>query len=164
MSDLISVARPSKATAPVETEVPAILAGDGWYPDIDLRDARAVLRMADGTITDVRLREAVSEGMAHAMDVLATWRADRERAGITTLQDTKALIVGGENVQVARYRRAVYGWALALLIERYRGYDISKDGVRRADALECAPDDARRDAYWALSDIIGRPRMTVELI
>lgn len=164
MSDLIAVAPPPKETAPVAADADPVMRGDGWFPDIDLRDARAVLRLADGTVTDARLRDAVSEGIAHAVDVLGTWRAVRAGAGAGDLAATKPASVDGENVQIARYRRAVYGWALALLIERYRGYDLSKEGERRADALERSPEDARRDAYWALSDIVGRPRMTVELV
>jgi hypothetical protein len=164
MSDLIAVAPPPKDTAPVVADADPVMHGDGWFPDIDLRDARAVLRLADGTVTDARLRDAVSEGIAHAVDVLSTWRVARIDAGAGDLAATKLVNVDGENVQVARYRRAVYGWALALLIERYRGYDLSKDGERRADALERSPDDARRDAYWALSDVMSRARMTVELV
>ncbi|MCO1344221.1 head completion/stabilization protein [Burkholderia multivorans] len=54
--------------------------------------------------------------------------------------------------------------AKATLIERYRDYDTTGDGARRADELEPQSDELRRDARWAISDIVGRPRVTVELI
>ncbi len=166
MSDLISAAPVPAATAPapVDPSVAPVIWGDGWYPPIDMRDARAVLRLVDGTITDARLREALIEGIAHTCDVLADWRAAKECAGAGDLSATSSLEIDGENVQIQRFRRAVYGWARAQLVERYRDYDTSKDGARRADALDCVPDDARRDAYWAMSDMMARGRMTVDLI
>ncbi|RQS30274.1 phage head completion protein [Burkholderia sp. Bp8992] len=166
MSDLISTAPVPAATAPApdDPSVAPVIRVDSWYPTIDMRNARAVLRLVDGTITDARLREALIEGIAHTCDVLADWRAENERAGAGDLSATSRLEIDGENVQIQRFRRAVYGWARAQLIERYRDYDTSKDGARRADALDCVPDDARRDAYWAMSDMMARGRMTVDLI
>ncbi|MBB5447092.1 MULTISPECIES: head completion/stabilization protein [unclassified Paraburkholderia] len=165
MSGFVSTAPIPATTAPAPDDPPVdpVIDGDGWYPDIELRDARAVLRL-DGTVTDARLREAVLEGVFHTVEVLADWREKQEAQGAANLAATRATTIGGENVQIARYRRAVYGWALALLVERYRGYDTSKDGERRVDALAISPDAARRDAYWAVSDIMRRPRLTAELI
>jgi hypothetical protein len=165
MSGFIATAPVPPATAPTPDDqlVDPIIAGDGWFPDIDLRDARAVLRL-DGTVTDVRLREAVVEGVFHTVEVLADWREIQEVRGATDLAATRAIEIHGDNVQASRYRRAVYSWAIALLVERYRGYDTSKDGERRVDALAITPDAARRDAYWAVCDIMRRPRLTVELI
>lgn len=164
MSDLIATAPVPRGTAPDNAPTEPIIAGDGWYPDIDMRHARAVLRLADGTVTDARLVDALREAIAHTRDVLRDWRATQESKGATALGATDPERIGAENIQIQRYRRAVYGWALALLIERYRGYDTSKEGVRRADALDSAQDDARRDAYWAASDLMKRRRVTVELI
>ncbi|NML31793.1 head completion/stabilization protein [Paraburkholderia antibiotica] len=165
MSGFVSTAPISPATAPAPDEPPVepVIGGDGWFPEIDLRAARAVLRL-DGTVTDARLRDALLEGVLHTVGVLTDWREKQEAQGAADLAATRATTIGEENVQVARYRRAVYGWALALLIERYRGYDTSKDGERRVDAIAISPDAARRDAYWAVSDIMRRPRLTVELI
>ncbi|KUY73355.1 phage head completion protein [Burkholderia cepacia] len=166
MSDLISTAPVPADTAPMpdDPSVAPIIQVDRWYPSIDMRDARAVMRLVDGTITDARLREALIEGIAHTCDVLADWRADKERAGLPDLSATASIEIDGENVQIQRFRRAVYGWARAQLAERYRDYDTSKDGARRADALDCVPGDARRDSYWAGSDIMRRGRVTVDLV
>ncbi|WP_175784524.1 head completion/stabilization protein [Burkholderia ambifaria] len=163
MSDFVSTAPVRPQTAPDDPAVDPIIKGDGWYPDIDLRHVRLVLRL-DGTVTDARMLDAVVEGIAHAWDVLKPWRAKREADGAATLADTDPRVIAGENVQVRRYRRAVYGWAHALLMERYRGYDTSQDGTRRVDAVALTQDEARRDAFWALGDIVGRRRLTVEAI
>ncbi|UKD15452.1 head completion/stabilization protein [Burkholderia aenigmatica] len=164
MSDLISTAPVPAGTAPDDPSVEPVIRGDGWYPSVDMRDARTVLRLLDGTITDARLRDALIEGIAHTRDVLAEWRELREREGAADLAATLSGEVDGVSVQVSRFRRAVYAWALAWLVERYRGYDTSSNGARRAEALDCLPDDARRDAYWAMSDIMRRRRVTVDLI
>ncbi|MDR5801911.1 head completion/stabilization protein [Caballeronia sp. LZ001] len=165
MNDFVSVAPISAHAAhdPNPPRVEPILKGDGWYPDIDLRDVRVVLRL-DGTVTDARLFDAVVEGIAHAADVLHAWRVKCEASGAADLAATHPRQVAGESVQVRRYRRAVYGWAHALVLERYRGYDTSQSGTRRVDAVALSPDEARRDAYWALGDIVGRRRLTVEAI
>ncbi|AXF23505.1 phage head completion protein [Burkholderia pyrrocinia] len=166
MNDFVSTAPVPAATAPkpADPAVASVIPGDGWFPEIDLRVAREVMRLQDGTITDARFRDAVVEGIAHTRDVLAEWRVDREREGAADLATTLSGDVDGVNVQVSRFRRAVYAWALAWLVERYRGYDTSASGTRRAEALDCLPEDARRDAYWAVSDIMRRRRVTVDLI
>ena len=62
------------------------------------------------------------------------------------------------------YLRAVYCTAGAELAERYRSYDSSKDGNANADELTPSIDEYRRDARWAMSDLLGKRRTTVELI
>jgi hypothetical protein len=65
---------------------------------------------------------------------------------------------------VHRYRRAVYSTAGAELAERYRGFDATGSGNANADQLTPTIDEYRRDARWAISDILGLGRTTVELI
>ncbi|MWF69704.1 capsid assembly protein, partial [Escherichia coli] len=47
--------------------------------------------------------------------------------------------------------------------ERYRDADTTDKGDRRADALDIQTSDLWRDVSWAISDILGRPRMFAEL-
>ncbi|WP_186078687.1 head completion/stabilization protein [Burkholderia gladioli] len=156
MSDFISVEpRPPEDTG---------IHSDPWYPDIDPEHAREALRMPDGTVTRERLREALIEGVAYTNQVLARWRAEQEARGKRALDQTGEGTVDGESVQVIRYRRAVYGWAMALIIERYRGYDTSQHGMRRAEVVEMTAEESRRDAYWAVADIKGRPRFVAMLL
>ncbi|MCZ9179184.1 head completion/stabilization protein, partial [Escherichia albertii] len=51
----------------------------------------------------------------------------------------------------------------ALILERYRDADTTDKGERRADALDAQAADLWRDVSWAISDILGRPRMFAEL-
>lgn len=152
------------ATAPAGTASrPDVVENDGWFPDIDLGELRTAMRL-DGTVTAERLREAVIDAIASANAELATWRDAQLAAGHTSLADVPAPAVGGGSVQLARYRRAVYHLAHADLTERYRDYDATKSGGQKADDLEATTGDARRNARWALNDLRGIARTTVELI
>ena len=52
----------------------------------------------------------------------------------------------------------------AELAERYRGLDTTGTGQGAADQQTTSADEYRRDARWSISDILGIPRTTVELI
>ena len=54
--------------------------------------------------------------------------------------------------------------AWAELTDRYRSFDSSSEGDRRANVLEETIGNLRRDARWAIRDLLGLPRSTVELI
>jgi hypothetical protein len=140
-----------------------IVRNDGWFPDIDLRALRAAMRL-DGTVTHERLREAVVNAMASVNAELGAWQARQVAAGHADLASMPAPAVDGESVQLARYRRAVYHLAHADLTERYRDFDTTPSGERRAMDLDATIADARRNARWALSDLRALPRTTVELI
>ncbi|MBR8314240.1 head completion/stabilization protein [Burkholderia dolosa] len=147
---------------PSETPAPPIT-NDAFYPDVSLEHARDTMRL-DGTVTDARLRHELLAAIASVNDELRAARSAWREAGITRLADVPADQLDGESVLLQHYRRAVYCLAKATLIERYRDYDTTGDGARRADELEPQSDELRRDARWAISDIVGRPRVTVELI
>lgn len=150
------------ASAPAQPGKAAI-ANDGFFPDIDVDVAMAAMRQ-DGTVTAERLRVALVEAMLSVNDGLSAWRAAQQAAGHATLDAVPAGRIDGKPAHAHRYLRAVYCEARASLIERYRDYDATAAGDRKAEALIQAVDDLRRDARWAISDIAGRPRSTVELI
>ncbi|HDR9289325.1 phage head protein [Burkholderia multivorans] len=147
---------------PPHTAAPPI-ANDAFYPDVSLEHARDTMRL-DGSVTDARLRHELLAAIASVNDELRTARTAWRDAGFARLADVPADQLDGESVLLQHYRRAVYCLAKATLIERYRDYDTTGDGARRADDLEPQSDELRRDARWAISDIVGRPRVTVELI
>lgn len=141
---------------------PPIDAGAFW-PAIDPAAARETMRL-DGTVTAERLRAALVEAIASVTGELGVWMLGRIALGYATLAAVPAPQIDGESAHLHRYRRAVYGLAAANLTERYRGFDATDPGNRRADQLESPIDDLRRDARWALRDIQGLGRTTVELI
>lgn len=140
-----------------------VIAAAPFWPEIDPVQIRETHRI-DSTITVARLLDALVEAMASVNAELAAWRATQIAAGHDTLADVAAESINNESIHVHRYRRAVGCLAKSILIERYRDIDTTARGDRKADVLETPLDDLRRDARWAISDIQGLGRSTVELI
>lgn len=139
------------------------LTNDGWFPGIDLQHLRAVARL-DGTVTAPRLREAAINAMASVNAELASYKEAQRYAGRDSLADVPASQLDGDSVQLVRYRRAVYACVQADLIEAYRDFDTTGAGDKAAEKLELRLGDLRRDVRWAISDLRGQRRSTVELI
>lgn len=154
------------ATEPASTNTPpdsATVANDGFFPDIDLNYMRAAVRL-DGTVTNERLRDATVDAILQVNDELAAWKAEKIAAGAASLVDVPAAEIGGESVNLVRYRTAVFRFARADLAEKFRSFDATKSGLDAAEKLECSVDDDRRAARWSIRDLLGRPRSTIELI
>ncbi|KVD81671.1 phage head protein [Burkholderia sp. ABCPW 14] len=159
MNSFVATAAPTVAATPIE----GTLTNDGFFPAIDLSALRDAMRL-DGTVTAERLRHAARDAMLTVNDELATWRTRQRAAGATTLADVPAARIDGESAHVLRYRRAVYHLTHADVTEKYRGYDTTKSGGQAAAELAETVDESRRNARWAISDILGIARSTVELI
>ncbi|MGO4704066.1 head completion/stabilization protein [Dyella sp. 2RAB6] len=149
------------ATAPTHEPDP-ITAGD-WFPSIDPKDARAVMRI-DGSVTKERLVECLAVAISSVEDELDAWQQQQQALGRASLKDVPSKVIAGESRLVLLYRRAVYATAQAELVERYRELDATEAGQRRADVLQSTADDHRRLARYAIRDLLGRPRATVELL
>jgi hypothetical protein len=158
---------PLIATEPTATtDTPAdsaIVTNDGFFPDIDLTKLRDTMRL-DGTVTAERLRDAAIDAILSTNDDLTAWKAAQLAAGVEKMADAPAPKIGGESVQIARYRTAVYRLAKADLTERYRDFDATKSGSDDAVQLEGTIDTDRRAARWAIRGILGVSRVTVDLI
>lgn len=144
-----------------QTERP-ISVGDFW-PEIDPTRLREAHRI-NGTVSTLRWRSALIEAAADLMGRLAAWRVEKVTAGYQALELVPADEIDDESILVHRYYRAIGALATANVTERYRALDTTGDGHRYADELETPIDDLRRDAHWAINDILGRPRSTIELI
>ncbi|WP_415583028.1 head completion/stabilization protein [Cupriavidus taiwanensis] len=150
------------ATA-VATPGQNLIANDGFFPAIDVDQASAAMRQ-DGTVTPDRLRAALIEAALSVNAELDSWKAAQQAAGHATLDAVPAARIDGKSANLHRYLRALYCQARAGLIERYRDYDATAAGNKTAEALLQAVEDLRRDARWAISDLLGITRTTVELI
>lgn len=149
----------AKADAPAETPI----ANDGFFPDIDPVDAREVVRM-DGTVTAERLHHSLIDAISSINGELGAWKAAQIAAGHATLAAVPAPAIATISIHVHHYKRAVYALTKANLVERYRDFDSTNAGNKKADQMENPIDDLRRDVRWAISDILGICRTTVELI
>lgn len=164
---LIAAAPPLVRTTPPQDPAPlgTLQAGDAFWPAIDLAELRDTQRL-DGTVNAARLQHAATEALAHTMAELSTWAAVQQLDGHATLADVPAPSINSTSVQVLRFRRAVYSLAHANLLERYADYDSTgrarkddEDATRNLQA-----EQHRRDARWAIRDILGLSRTAVELI
>lgn len=148
------------ATTPADDGPP--IANDGFWPDLNLAELRAATRLT-GNVTAARLRAAAIEAVLDVNGQLATFRAAMIGAGWTSAADIGETVAGASQL-VHRYLRAVASTVQADLAEKYRDWDNTRPGDYRADGESCAADDFRRNARWAVADILGRPRIVVALI
>lgn len=149
------------ATAQPEND--AKIKNGTFWPSIDPAQIRLSMRI-DGTVSSDRLRDVAIEAIATVNDELEAWHSAKVMAGYSSLEEVPAAKVDDTSVLSHRYQRAVGCLAKAMLTERYRDFDSTASGTKKADALDPTIDDLRRDARWAISDIQGVGRNTVELI
>jgi hypothetical protein len=98
---------------------------------------------------------------------LADWQKHQQQQGYLSLQDVPASQINNENRLLHLYQRAVFSTIKADLLEKYRDYDSTASSLNDKKTLEWvdnAPAEERRNAHWAIDDIVGRLHMTVELI
>ncbi|GHU34884.1 phage capsid completion protein [Betaproteobacteria bacterium] len=146
--------------APAPTTPEADLPHHPFWPAISPADFRAVMNV-DGTVTTPRLVFALTEAVVTINNDLKAWREAAQGSGATTLAEVDP----GDPVRLPfLYRRAVFERAKADLMERMIGYSATADGQKRAEAQEPAIDDHYRNALWAVRDMLGECRTTVELI
>lgn len=150
------------AIPPPETAELTVASSTFW-PTVAPSEIREAQRI-DDTIPPPRLRTAIIEAIATLNAALYDWRIRQQLAGKTSLQAVDAEEVDGTSINIHRYRRAVGCLTKALLLERYRDFDSTAQGNKKADALTDPIDDCRRDYHNALSDILGQCRVTIELI
>ena len=146
------------ATAPITPE--ADLPHHPFWPAISPADFRAVMNL-DGTITLPRLTFALTEAVVLVNAELKDFRLTAEANGIEHLAD----VPDDEHNRLEHlYRRAVYERAKGDLMERMIGFDATANGQKRAEGQEPAIDDHYRNSLWAIRDILGVRRTTVELV
>ena len=150
--------QPTPGTA---TEPP--IENDGWWPNVDPAALRLACRL-DGTVTPARLRHAAINAIVNVNTQLAVWKDAQIVAGHLALTEVPAQTVDDVSAKLTLYQRAVYAAVQAELIERYRDIDVTARGDKRAEDMSPRIDDARRDLRWAIADLQGLRRTTVELI
>ena len=134
-----------------------------FWPVIDPASIRQQMRI-DGSVTNERLRTAIVAAVIAVNDELDTWRTHQQAAGHATLAAVPAPVIDGTSRLQLLYERAVACATAAEVAERYRSYDATNSGDRKAEALTPNIDELRRDQRWCVRDFLGVRRVTVELI
>lgn len=136
---------------------------DPFWPLIDVDHLRATLRI-DASVTPARLETAVIAAAINLNHELREWKAAQQAAGFATLDDVPGDRIQEVSVKAHLYRRALEASTGAEVCERYRSYDSTNAGNKKAEDLMPNIDDYRRDLRWAVRDFLGKSRTTVELI
>ncbi|EDY85440.1 phage head completion protein (GPL) [gamma proteobacterium HTCC5015] len=134
-----------------------------WYPDLSLNSFRTAQRV-DHVATDDRIEHALQLSVIEVNHRLMPWMAEQQSAGASDLSEVEERPGQPAGAVENLYFRAVWSLAKASLIERYRDYDTTRSGADQAEELEDSIGELRRDAAWAINDIMKKPRVTVELI
>ena len=146
-------------------ELPA--ENDPWFPAIDPAHLRATCRL-DGTVTPERLQHALMQALASVNAELRAFKAANQLLGAARLADVPAGQLNGESVKAHHYRRAVYACVQADLAEAYRDIDVTPQSAgkteRVTDKIELKIGEHRRNQRWAISDLLGIRRTTVDLV
>lgn len=154
------VAVPPAPASPVN----AVVAADGWYPEIDCNAMRDALRIGE-IVTHARLVAAIESGLVTVIGELRDWRATQDIAGHASL----AVVapddeINGQNRLELLFIRAVRLGAAAELVELHRDISASNDGQNRAESNLQTATDYRRMMTWAIRDFLSVTRTAVELI
>lgn len=148
---------------PPAAEEDVTLDNHAFFPGLKLTEFREAMRI-DSVTTRERAQHALEAAMIEVNDRLWDWAEIQMAEGHAALLDVPASRGQPEGANKRLYLRAVWCLAKAQLVERYRDYDTTKAGHDKADDLEPAADDYRRDAAWAINDLTRTARTTVELI
>lgn len=97
-----------------------------FWPTVKLHDLRLAARIA-GDITTSRLMHMATEATLHVADQLKDWRRQREADGAESLASVLLTsagdpveLINGESAKVYRFRRAVYSFTRASVLEGYK--------------------------------------------
>lgn len=142
---------------------PFILTNDGFWPDIDAAHLRERQRIGSN-VSNPRLEEAAVAAMISVNRELRTLKLRYMAQGHDTLVAVPAEHIQDESELVHTYRRAIYSTASAEVAERYRTYSATNTGAAKGEEEEQSADDYRRDARFAIRDLLGISRATVVLL
>jgi len=154
---------PAADSDPPQPAAADVVTGDGWWPDVNLTDLRQAVRL-DTTIGPERLRDAVRAAMLDVNRQLAAWRAGPIPASASSLTALPADLFDGQSRYVLHYTRALYSTVAADLGERLLSQTLTGAGADRADELRAEVAEHRRNARWAVNDLTGAPRATIEAL
>ena len=139
-----------------------------FFPGITVKGFRDSTRSQD-TVTDGRVIEALRSSIITVNDQLSEWREAQELLNYATLADVPSddyMIEGGNAYSelTHHYYTAVYSFAKASLLEKFRDVGTTTEGAQRADDFEQSEEGYRREARKSIRKILGKPFVTIELI
>lgn len=150
--------------APAATPPGAMLECGPFWPDIDLNHFRDSQRIGGTLIPDQRVKDALLGGVMAVEVDLGAWRTALEEGGNVRLADVPQPQIGNEKRLLMLFRRAVYAYATADLVETHRDVTASGPAQNALGEMDQRAEDHRRIAIHAVRDMLGTGRTTVGLI
>lgn len=138
-----------------------IVQNDGWWPDLSVATFQQRYRLPRD-YAEIVLVDGLQIAMAWANAQLAEWRATHPEA--LSLEEVDSPQLGGEPVALIHYRRAVFSYAKAYLLQQFP--TINRRDAASNDALESEETEGTflEYAQHALASMRGLSMVTVELI
>lgn len=134
------------------------ISANAFFPEILINDIRDIVKV-DTSVTDARLKQAVFEEIIDVNRLLAGLIEPN-----STLVKQSTQSIGGKTDKEILYFSAVSNGVSAKVCEKYRGYDSSNTGNKRAEDLTLTIDEYRRNKHWAIQQLLQQNQTTVELI
>lgn len=150
--------------APAVTPPGSKLECGPFWPDIDINHFRDSQRIGGTLIPDHRVKDALLGAVMSVEADLGTWRQTQEQAGHSDLLVVPSPQIGGETQLALLWRRAIYAFATADLVETHRDVTATGSAASAMGELDQRADDHRRNAIHAIRAILGKGRTAVELI
>lgn len=156
MSDFTAI---SKANESEDVEITNM----SFFPNIKIKKVREAQRI-DGTVTTERLKNAIISAIITVNNDLTQWRLIQQAQGINSVDELTEELIDGKSKYLHLYKHAVYCWANALINDRYLNYDATAKAVKQIEPEQQSAGDLYRDARYAIRDILGKSRSTMELV
>lgn len=131
---------------------------NAFFPDVSINDIRDIVKI-DGSVTDARLKQAIFEEIIDVNRLLVS--LVQPDTNLTQLSKNK---VNEKTDTEILYFSAISNGVAAKVFEKYRGYDSTNTGNKRADDLTLTIDEYRRNKHWAIQQLLKQNQTTIELI
>lgn len=131
---------------------------NAFFPDVSINDIRDIVKI-DGSVTDARLKQAIFEEIIDVNRLLVS--LVQSDTNLTQLSKNK---VNEKTDTEILYFSAISNGVAAKVCEKYRGYDSTNTGNKRADDLTLTIDEYRRNKHWAIQQLLKQNQTTIELI
>lgn len=158
MGSFVAPNSPAPAIEPDDT-----ITNHPFFPDLSVLAFRTTMRV-DQVITTERATESLYQAMLEVNQRLTAYATEKQDLGYNTLALVPVVRMAPSDANTRLYLRAVYSLARADVAEKYRDYDTTNEGLKGAELLDPAIAEHRRNAAWAIRDLEGKSRTTIELI
>ncbi|MCF9034723.1 head completion/stabilization protein [Acinetobacter nectaris] len=134
------------------------IASSSFFPTIGLDDIRHDVRI-DGAVPVERVKQVLLEEIIDVNRLLSSIVVEGQ-----TLADLAVGTIDGKPETEILYFSAISSGVAAKIAERYRSYDSTNSGNKRADEMTENIHEYRRNKVWAIQQLKGENHTVVELI